>query len=865
MISALDSSLELLEPRVHLAGTTLITHGYQPNVLFSIASSWVGSMARAVAMVGGQAENTLLDLLVDSDASVTRFRHEETPGTLRSRPNAELVGTIDWADASNNFTSLFEPTVRTNQVGASVARVLEDSVVGALPLQLPLHLIGHSRGASVMNELARGLGERGIWVDHLTFLDPHPLVLGDTFVTADEVDPEILIPSNVIFTDSYYQLSNESTWFGFVRGTLVAGTARLRLDGMPSNAAIDHSETHAYYHGTIDLAANSDGNISIRPEWYSTPSFPGRTESGFALSRLRGGFTNSAWARSGLHVAFGGEAVERTSIPSYGPQWPNVADVRVSGPLSYVVGEKITTTFLFGDRDSSASVRIFLDDNQNPFDGFSESGSLMMQRADIASGEVAISSSAFAPGTYYVGAVADDGERRRYSYFQTPITLIAPPSTGGYKLYFPEGFRSDSINEYIPLVNPNPSPVSYHIFARYETGDRDQIIASGILPAASRGGITTTELGRPNEALVREGVGYAIEIWSDQPIGASMSHYDFGVATGEAFTDTLSAIWSFPSVEKVPSRVSDFITWFNPTNSNAVVSVTATTEDGREYRGSWATDALRRGGISINDVGQFPEGRFSFRIEATEVIVASLSHYDRVSGQGFISLGVPTTASKSVAIPWSEATAELWNELQVSNLSVLENEIQYFTFDESGASTPTLYSAFIPPGGTLRLSANQLGLSQGGRGWIAVMGNFPVSAAFASTHHLRGDALGLPALTSGSTKWYFADAFMNRWDAGRLFFEHLTLVNIAPIAADVSVTYYWGEGNPTTEVYRVDSARSRTIALHENLNVLNKANSRGGSVWFGVGIESSTEIGAALTHWDLSQRGGWSTWGTKRR
>ena len=38
-----------------------------------------------------------------------------------------------------------------------------------------MHFIGHSRGASVVGALAEELGEAGIWVDQVTYLDTHPL------------------------------------------------------------------------------------------------------------------------------------------------------------------------------------------------------------------------------------------------------------------------------------------------------------------------------------------------------------------------------------------------------------------------------------------------------------------------------------------------------------------------------------------------------------------------------------------------------------------------------------------------------------------------------------------------------------------
>lgn len=62
---------------------------------------------------------------------------------------------------------------------------------------VPLHLIGHSRGGSVVSRLAYRLGGTGIWVDHVTTLDPQPITTcGDFQVGAWE---------NVLFADNYYR------------------------------------------------------------------------------------------------------------------------------------------------------------------------------------------------------------------------------------------------------------------------------------------------------------------------------------------------------------------------------------------------------------------------------------------------------------------------------------------------------------------------------------------------------------------------------------------------------------------------------------------------------------------------------------
>ncbi len=91
--------------------------------------------------------------------------------------------------------------VELTHLQASAIGLLDPDLIDGLngrPLAtLPLHLIGHSRGGSVVTEIARSLGKNGVWVDHVTTLDPVPVAgFGDAAVTTWE---------NVLYADNFYQ------------------------------------------------------------------------------------------------------------------------------------------------------------------------------------------------------------------------------------------------------------------------------------------------------------------------------------------------------------------------------------------------------------------------------------------------------------------------------------------------------------------------------------------------------------------------------------------------------------------------------------------------------------------------------------
>jgi hypothetical protein len=465
---------EALEARLLLASVTIITHGQSTD---GVSPAWLSGMAGAIGVANGESSatsawtrTTWYSMTIGNGPAVTSFSKVKGPDLAQSS-TGEVIVTVDWS----TLTSLFTPS--SSAIASAILPELLSPATG-LPralAEVPVHLIGHSRGASVMSELARGLGENGIWVDQLTTLDSYPSALAG--------DAAVAIRANTIFADNYY----ETTSF-LVHGAPVTGASNfgpLALPGGNPGSSGDHSDVHSWYHGTIDTSpAANDGVISIPPDWYATDNGYPRNATGFYYT-LTGGGTRPA---DGLSPDFGGTAVRASIAQNSNAQWPNVGDLRIhGGGSSFVAGQPLSVDLKYQDRDSTSSISFYLDGDKNPYDA----GSLSIPIGQIngaVAGNAAVavtsplSTSSVPAGQYYLfakitdAAGADPG-RTRYAYIASPLTftaatqIILPPG-GTHAVYAKrdaDGLHADfwidavSPGQGTPdrqFLLPDPSPIS---------------------------------------------------------------------------------------------------------------------------------------------------------------------------------------------------------------------------------------------------------------------------------------------------------------------------------------------------------------------------------------------------------------------
>lgn len=373
---------EGLEDRTLMSGVTVITHGYQ---LTNSADPWVHEMALAVAARAGP-DTSIYRMKLSGTGSQVRVAGFQLvagkPLTTPTHRNNEAVIELDWAEASGVVHY-----ADTAAIAALVKPFLVNPIrgVGTALAQTPVHLIGHSRGGSMVSALARSLGASGIWVDQLTLLDAHPV----------RFDAPAQVTSNVYFADNYFQ----TNWYP--TGATPTGALHVNL----SNTVFgSHTAVHEYYDTTVRRL----------------------NRGGFDYGRI-GGSTRPA---QGVGYGFGGLG-GRVSPGFVGPQWPNIGVVKISSPGTRRIGDAVGLKFLFQDRDSASNVQWFLDNDLNPYNG--SKAALTKAQPLRATGDVVYQTTAqgtikrtVPAGTYaVVGRVTDPSGHVRFAYGDKLITVRA--------------------------------------------------------------------------------------------------------------------------------------------------------------------------------------------------------------------------------------------------------------------------------------------------------------------------------------------------------------------------------------------------------------------------------------------------------
>ena len=440
-------------------GVTVMTHGFSSDV-----DGWILPMAQRFTgrtdFPGNDLTCYIIEIAGSDGAYTTTVTRVDGPPPDKS-DSGEIVVKLDWSSISNS-SSTSSTDVAIPAAAALLSTTLIPENGGHALAELPIHLLGHSRGSSVASEIARLLGQQGVWVDHMTLWDP----VDNTFS-----DATIGVWENVLFADNYYQQLDI-----YPRGRSVTGCYNRKLTslsgGYPYLSGNNHSDVHAWYHGTVELGADAfDGNIDItntmRSDWYEPGESAGAT-AGFYYSRIAGGDrlsnanpggSSSGTVSDGYNRMWdlgGGVAVNRASLPAPADPWPNVIVVRrtTSGPLTG--GETLPLELQYQSETTGVgdpALSLLLDPDSNPWNG---NEILLSSETLTGSGFSSVLTATPAPllpaqtaGSFFLlTRISEDG-RTRYLNLRDPLVITAalpPPSIVPGSLRFEAGLFTLTIS-----------------------------------------------------------------------------------------------------------------------------------------------------------------------------------------------------------------------------------------------------------------------------------------------------------------------------------------------------------------------------------------------------------------------------------
>jgi hypothetical protein len=504
------------------------------------------------------------------------------------------------------------------------------------------------------------------------------------------------------------------------------------------------------------------------------------------------------------------------------------------------------------------------------------------------------------------------------------LVIVDAPgdSTGSYilevdtqpvvnRLVYPEGYSTNLISEFIPIVNPNPFPISYTVKLYYSFADENggrlvDTFPTRVIGAQTRDGVTiNAPIGGQivQEGPVRQNVPYSLvveyqypEAFTNsqgqvvpidpsniQPLGATASHYDFGSSTGDAFTSRVSENWAFARLERSPGSVLNYVVVWNPQDFAVDMQLVAYLQDGRQIvlpgDGQWRRiDSQRREGFGIDDFAQLGTGIFS---AALRTRVAPESNGTTDPAKAAVFEGVVAAVSAYRIVPGQEAAFGAIGDADfgsrrgaITNLTQgngVTSEIVIFNPNPDPA-TVTLSSRFIRtgltgfsrqvqvgPGRSTVINASTLGITPGQPVGITYTSNIDVSVQ--SVQFQRGDADSASPRYAAGNRFLFGDAFIDARTAGRQYFETLWFYNPTNVVNTVSVrlVFFNNPQAPSATInINLPANGFGEIRLHERPEVLNNTRE---ATWFAIDASSALPFMVTLEHFDLFLGGGWAASG----
>lgn len=467
------------------AGVTILVHGWNPD---GNQPDWMGKMADAmITRNGGNVQAgtiTVTGTAGNLTATCSNWNFD-----LANQTSGEIVVLLNWTAVSNHLNT----GITAQSVAAAVSPKIYLSQSGQPALsELPIHLVGHSRGGGIIFEIARLLGLQGIEVEQVTALDPHPLTsvdpqgLNAPFGPGQTIDTPVKIYENILFTDNYYQTIE------YPKGQYLAGAYNRRWTSMPGGyhnetgftynflgttyKFSDHLNVILMYHGTIDLnTPTTNGEATLtqteRNAWFNSYENAGEN-TGYTYSRMARGDrkSNDTPVSDGDKIIDGyhsnillGGSGSREKIDWTHAVWPNViiADV-IRNDTLLAVGrqtifndENLQLSLSYHSSTHPSTITFYIDTDRNPYNN-NHCAVVAAQNLNATGPDIMKSAyewivSGLSTATkYYLFTMISDGSHTRYHYLDYEFEINAL-----------EGIEKDRTDEI--SIFPNPAKNNIYI------------------------------------------------------------------------------------------------------------------------------------------------------------------------------------------------------------------------------------------------------------------------------------------------------------------------------------------------------------------------------------------------------------------
>jgi hypothetical protein len=418
------------------------------------------------------------------------------------------------------------------------------------------------------------------------------------------------------------------------------------------------------------------------------------------------------------------------------------------------------------------------------------------------------------------------------------------------EIYSPDGFANGAITETVSISNPDMLTVQYELWARYETGQRDQLIRAGTIAPGGWDDVSISDPANPSAIAVRPDTPYALVLKSDGQLTAALRHDDFGSSAGESFIAFPSSEWSIASVTRDSATSRDFVVVYNPNDAAVQIQVEFWDASQLAFSLTGRIEALRRGGWNINRLASLPQGNYSVRIQSSDNVIVGHSHYNLVEFISSINIATFDRGALAGTIlsaefddrdrpgcgPNEDTLVAVFNpgaEEAAVTLNYIVRDGSGFTHD------PTELT--IPARGRQWVSMKQLGFTDHD---VSIVWESDNRVSVASFSRRASAFIVTPSNRVAATEWHFASAFVDRVNASVMNTEDVLAFN--PTDQDVQVTFTFTFRNGSTSV------QTRTIGAFgvADVDTDMPVQHIGAGHPFSVRVEATGPIVAALEHWN---------------